>query len=69
MIVPTLSPYVMSLIALTQPAQVAAAPPAQAVTKRPAMPAGKGEMPRPRDKRDRDNPDKRDRGQSTDLVV
>ena len=70
MIVPAFNnPYAISLIALTQPAQVAATPPTQAVTRRPALPPGKSEMPRPRDKRDRDKPEKRDRGQETDLVV
>jgi hypothetical protein len=69
MIGAALTPYVASMIALTQPASVAEAPPAQAVTKRPAMPSGKSEMPRQRDKRDRDAPEKHGRGQATDLVV
>jgi hypothetical protein len=71
MIVPTLNPYAISLIAATQPHAVAAAVPAQAVTPRPALPPGKSEMPRARDKRDRDAPEKKagERGASTDLVV
>jgi len=69
MIGPTLVPYTMSLIGLNQPAQVAEAPPTQAVTKRPTMPSGKSEMPRQRDKRDRDSSDKQGRGRETDLVV
>ena len=69
MIGPSLTPYIASLIALNQPAQVAEAPPTQAVTKRPPMPSGKSEMPRQRDKRDRDAPEKNGRGQATDLVV
>jgi len=69
MIVPSLNPYAISLIALNQPAQVAATPPAQAATKRPPLPTGKSEMPRYRDKRDRDQPEKQGRGQETDLVV
>ena len=56
MIGPALVPYTVSLIGLNQPAQVVEAPPTQAVTKRPPMPSGKSEMPRPRDKRDRDAP-------------
>jgi hypothetical protein len=71
MIVPTLNPYAVSLIAATQPHVVAAAVPSQAVTPRPALPPGKSEMPRARDKRDRDPPEKREgeRGSATDLVV
>jgi|HubBroStandDraft_3_1064219.scaffolds.fasta_scaffold2779844_1 hypothetical protein len=69
MIGPALSPYTISLLALTQPAQLAETPAAQAVTKRPSMPSGKSEMPRQRDKRDRDAPEKNGRGQATDLVV
>jgi hypothetical protein len=69
MIGPALSPYTISLIALTQPASVAEAPPTHAATKRPPMPSGKSEMPRQRDKRDRDAPEKNGRGQATDLTV
>ncbi len=71
MIVPTLNPYAVSLIATSQPTVVAAAVPSQAVTRRPALPPGKGEMPRARDKRDRDPPEKAEgeRGRSTDLTV
>jgi hypothetical protein len=69
MIGPALTPYTVSLIALTQPSQVAETPPAQAATKRPPMPSNKSEMPRQRDKRDRDAPEKHGRGQETDLVV
>lgn len=71
MIVPTMNPYAISLIAATQPHVVAAAMPAQAATTRPALPPGKSEMPRSRDKRDRDQPEKREgeRGSATDLVV
>ncbi|MBI3513715.1 MAG: hypothetical protein HY060_06605 [Proteobacteria bacterium] len=69
--IPTLNPYAISLIALSNPNAVAATPPAQAATQRPAPPAGKSEMPRQRDKRDRDQPEKGEgeRGHSTDLVV
>ncbi|HUA50598.1 MAG TPA: hypothetical protein VMB81_00465 [Candidatus Sulfotelmatobacter sp.] len=71
MIVPTLNPYAVSLIATTQPNAFAAAVPAQAVTRRPTLPPGKGEMPRARDKRDRDQPEKGEgeRGHTTDLTV
>jgi hypothetical protein len=69
MIVPTLNPYVASLVALSQPNLLASTPPAQAVTKRPTLPSGKSAMPRPRDKNDRDAPEKRGRGRDTDLVV
>jgi hypothetical protein len=69
MIGPALVPYTVSLIGLNQPAQVVEAPPTQAVTKRPPMPSGKSEMPRQRDKRDRDAPEKHGRGQETDLTV
>jgi hypothetical protein len=69
MIVPTLNPYVVSLIALSQPAVLAPTPPTQAVTKRPAMPSGKGEKADPRAKGDRDPPEKSGRGRSTDFVV
>ena len=69
MIVPALNPYAISLIAASQPTVVAAAPPSQAVTQRPALPPGKGEMPRARDKRDRAQPQKGERGHGTDLVV
>jgi hypothetical protein len=71
MIVPTMNPYAVSLIAATQPHALAAAVPAQAVTARPTLPPGKSEMPRSRDKRDRDAPEKRagERGAGTDLVV
>jgi len=71
MIVPTLNPYAISLIAASQPHVVAAAIPAQAVTPRPTLPPGKAEMPRARDKRDRDQPERREgeRGHATDLVV
>ena len=73
MIIPTLNPYAISLIATTNPAAVAATPPAQQATQRPALPPGKSEMPRSRDRRDRDKPEKADgesgRGQSTDLTV
>ena len=71
MIVPGLNPYAISLIAMNQPTAVAATPPAQAATQRPTLPPGKSEMPRSRDKRDRDQPEKAegDRGHSTDLTV
>lgn len=70
MIVPTLNPYAVSQIAASQPTIIAAAPPAQAATQRPALPPGKSEMPRSRDKRDRDQPAKEgERGHSTDLTV
>jgi hypothetical protein len=71
MIVPTLNPYAVSLVAATQPTIVAAAVPSQAVTQRPALPPGKSEMPRARDKRDRDPPEKNEgeRGARTDLTV
>jgi hypothetical protein len=69
MTVATLNPYAVSLIAMYQPAAVAATPPAQAVTQRPTLPPGKSEMPRSRDKRDRDQPEKGERGRSTDLTV
>jgi hypothetical protein len=70
MIVPALNPYAISMIALNQPAQVAATPPpAQSVTKRPPPPSGKSEMPQQREKRDRDRPDRQGRGQETDLVI
>jgi hypothetical protein len=69
---PTISPYVTSLIALSQQAFVAPTLPSQTVTRRPALPPGKSEMPRSRDKRDRDAPDrvaKGERGQETDVLV
>ena len=72
MIVPGLNPFAISLIAMNNPAAVAATPPTQAATKRPALPAGKSEMPRQRDKRDRDQPEEKaegERGHSTNLVV
>ena len=71
MIVPSMNPYAVSLIAATQPHVVAAAAPAQAATARPVMPSPKKDEPRARDKRDRDLPEKRDgeRGAKTDLVV
>jgi hypothetical protein len=71
MINPTLNPYAASLVAMNNPASVAAAPPAQAVTPRPALPAHKNEL-RSRDRRNREEPEKKTKGQrgaGTDLTV
>ncbi len=74
MIIPTLNPLAASVIAANSAVMVAAAPPAQAVTARPAVPANKGEGARARDRRDSEEENKGkkapgQRGAGTDLVV
>jgi hypothetical protein len=74
MIYPTVNPIVASLIAANNPAAVVAAPAAQSVTPRPALPANRGEGARTRDRRDSEEENKGkkakgERGASTDLVV
>lgn len=74
MINPTLNPYAASLLAANNPAAVVAAPPAQNVTPRPALPSHRNEGPRSRDRRDTEEENKGkkakgERGASTDLTV
>jgi hypothetical protein len=72
MINPTLNPLAASLIAANSPVIVAAAPPAATVTARPAIPPGKSEGSRARDRRDTEAQNQKapgERGSSTNLVV
>ena len=74
MINPTLNPLAASLVAANNATLVVAAPPTQTVTARPAVPAGKGEGARARDRRDTEEENKGkkapgQRGAGTDLTV
>jgi hypothetical protein len=75
MINPTFNPLAASLVAANSPQVVVAAPPAQNVTPRPALPSHKNEGARARDRRDAEAENqgkskaKGERGASTDLTV